>query len=197
MKTLTRAKLQISKNKVLKYLGVRGEVAPELDSLLDECFAIAEPYMGGKAVFEVYDITFNGEILNLGFAKVKSKDLLKNLQGCNKIALFAATVGAGFDRLILKYGKISPSKATVFQAIGSATVEALCDAVNEEIINIYGSCKPRYSCGYGDLNISLQRDIFAALSLQNNLAITLSENFFMTPTKSVTAIVGIKNCAEK
>ncbi|MBE7088407.1 MAG: hypothetical protein E7370_02660 [Clostridiales bacterium] len=193
MKILTLAPFKVNKGEVVKYLKIKGEISKELDELIDECIALATPYIGGKAVYKVFEVEVEGEFLHLGFAKVRSRDLLKNLQGCKKIALFAATVGAGIDRLILKYGKISPSKATVLQAIGSAAVEQICDWVNEEIVSQFGACKPRFSCGYGDLNLSLQRDIFAALSLEKNLAVTLSDNFFITPAKTVTAIVGIRS----
>ncbi|MBO5327859.1 MAG: Vitamin B12 dependent methionine synthase activation subunit [Clostridia bacterium] len=178
----------------LYYLGVKGEAEESLKRLLCESEREILSVISPKAVYSVFDYCVeceqNGE-LNLQFAKVKSKSLCKNLKGCKKIALFTATVGTGVDRLILKYQKISPAKATVLQAMGSALIEQFCDSLNAFLISEYNAVKPRFSCGYGDLDISLQRDIFAALSVEKRLGITLLDNFFMTPTKSVTAIVGI------
>jgi cobalamin-dependent methionine synthase I len=102
-------------------------------------------------------------------------------------------VGAGVDRQILKYEKISPARSVIMQALGAAAIECWCDDVNAKITAEYGATKPRFSCGYGDLSIELQRDIFATLPLTKNLGITLSDRCFMTPTKSVTAIIGVKN----
>jgi cobalamin-dependent methionine synthase I len=133
-----------------------------------------------------------GQPLDLGFAKVNSLALERNLQGCKKIVLFAATAGIGIDRLIVKYNKLSPAKAVVYQAMGAALVEQWCDILHAKFQQELGANKSRFSCGYGDLPLTLQRDIFTALNVTKNLGITLSDNCFMTPTKSVTAIVGIK-----
>lgn len=78
------------------------------------------------------------------------------------------------------------------QALGAALVEGWCDKIQEMCVREYGANKNRFSCGYGDLPLTLQRDIFAALSVTKHIGITLSDNCFMTPTKSVTAIIGIK-----
>ena len=53
--------------------------------------------------------------------------------------------------------------------------------------------RPRFSPGYGDLSINLQRDIFSALEPTKMIGVSLDPDMFMTPSKSVTAIVGIKN----
>ena len=50
--------------------------------------------------------------------------------------------------------------------------------------------RPRFSPGYGDLPLAMQREIFAALPLEKALGLTLGENLLMTPTKTVTAIAG-------
>ncbi|MCH5198439.1 MAG: Vitamin B12 dependent methionine synthase activation subunit [Oscillospiraceae bacterium] len=145
----------------------------------------------GRVVFDIFEIENRGDILDLGFAKTTSKNLKKNLEGCNKIVLFAATAGIEFDRLIKKYERVSPSKALWYQSIGSAYVESVCDIFCEEITREYGKTKPRFSPGYGDLPIEMQRDIFSALGCEKNIGITLNDSFFMTPSKSVTAIIGI------
>ena len=106
-------------------------------------------------------------------------------------ALFAATVGPGTDRLIVKYNKLSPARAVVLQAMGAAAVEQWCDEVNAIITQKYGKTRPRFSCGYGDLPLALQRKIFPALSVTQKIGITLTDGDLMIPSKSVTAIVGI------
>lgn len=146
----------------------------------------------GRVVFDIYNIKTDGEILDLGFTKTDSHNLKKNLEGCNKIILFAATAGIEFDRLIKKYERVSPSLALWYQSIGSAFVESVCDIFCKETEIEYGKTKPRFSPGYGDLPIEMQRDIFFALECEKTVGITLNESFFMTPSKSVTAIIGIQ-----
>jgi hypothetical protein len=177
----------------MRYLGYYGvKDAGDMQAVIDECKDIILPVLAPVACYECYPIT-RGTLLDLGFAKVVSRDLEKNLSGCDKLVLFGATVGAGVDRLILKYEKLSPARSIIFQALGAAAIECWCDDLNARITAEYGKTKPRYSCGYGDLSIELQRDIFAALPLTKRLGITLSDRCFMTPTKSVTAIIGVKN----
>lgn len=183
---------RIDLKEALRYLGYnKGADISALQGELEECEKLILPALSPRACFEQFEIK-RGDMLDLGFAKTDSKSLALNLEGCSKIVLFAATVGAEVDRLILKYSKISAARSLILQAMGSSAVECWCDDVNE-IIKEYGELKPRFSCGYGDLPLSMQRDIFAALDLTKRLGINLSEDLFMTPTKSVTAIVGIKD----
>ena len=161
-------------------------------TLLDECEKLVLDAQSLSAVYGIYDIAL-GQPLDLGFATVNSRDLERSLEGCDKIILFAATAGIGIDRLILKYGRLSPSKAAVIQAAGAALVERWCDEICLGFTKRYGANAFRYSCGFGDLPLTLQRDIFTALDLERTLGMRLSDNCLMTPSKSVTAIVGIKN----
>lgn len=144
-----------------------------------------------KVCYKFFDISINDYTIDLGFSKTKSKDLLKNLSGCKKIVLFAATLGVAPDRLLSKYSRLSPSKALILQAISTERIEALCDSFCSFLSSELNIC-PRFSAGYGDLPLSLQKEIFTALDCQKKLGITLNENLLMLPTKSVTAIVGIK-----
>lgn len=173
----------------------------ETNVLISQCLNECEGKIIGKVVYDEFPISCNRDQLNLGFATVKSKDLQKLLStNCNSIILFAATVGIGIDRLILKYTRTSPSKALCFQAIGTERVEALCNTFSLETKEKYASLgytlTPRFSAGYGDLPLSLQREIFAALACEKHLGLTLNDSLLMSPTKSVTAIIGIKNNKE-
>jgi hypothetical protein len=192
---------QVDRKETLRYLGYynhptperqsEGDMLEELKTLFDECEDNIIKAQSLKACYDIYDIVW-GQSLNLGFAKVESQALARNLEGCKKIVLFAATAGVGIDRLILKYEKLSPARAVVYQAMGAALIEQWCDKIHLGFQTDLGANKSRFSCGYGDLPLTLQRDIFAALNVTKNIGITLSDNCFMTPTKSVTAIVGIK-----
>ena len=187
---------KLDKKQTLRYLGYYGvESLNGIEAAYSECEKAALECIQPRACYGVFDIVIgeNEGELDLGFAKVFSKSLYKNLTGCKKIALFAATIGGGFDRLILKWEKLSPARAVILQAMGAALAEQWCDEVNARITAIYKNTKPRFSCGYGDLDISLQKDVFSALSVTKNVGICLNESYFMTPVKSVTAIVGISD----
>lgn len=123
---------------------------------------------------------------------VCSEQLAKNLHGCSKVLLLAATAGVGIDRLIGKYGRIAPSKALMFQAIGAELVEAVCDAFSKDYEAEHNCIlRPRFSPGYGDLPLESQKDIFVVLECAKRIGLTLNDSLLMSPSKSVTAFAGI------
>lgn len=139
--------------------------------------------------------------LDLGFGKIRSEGLYSNLEGCNEAVIFAATIGIGMDRLISKYGRISPSKSVMMQAIGAERIEALCDAFNMEIEA--AACSEgkgtvfRYSPGYRDFSLTYQRGIFDLLKCNTAIGLSLNDSMLMSPSKSVTAIIGISEDPEQ
>lgn len=183
--------IPVDKGEVLRYCGAKSADG-ELSAVLDECIAETERALSPKLCYCEYPLSVDNSEIDLGFCRVVSRDLLKNLSGCDKIVVFVATVGISVDRLIMKYNSISPSKALCISAVGSERIEALCDAFCSDLEEKYGSVRPRFSAGYGDLDLSLQRDIFNALGCAKNIGVSLGESLLMTPVKSVTAIVGIK-----
>lgn len=184
------------KREILRYAGVVGDTH-EFDLLLEECINEAEKSFVYKVCFREFEIRKNGDMLDLGFYKTDSQNLRKNLEGCKSIVLFAATVGIGIDRLVARYSSISPTKALIFQAIGAERIESLCDTFDREIIakkesEGFVTC-PRFSAGYGDFPLDAQRSIFAVLDVQKRIGLTLNESLLMSPSKSVTAIIGVRN----
>ena len=51
---------------------------------------------------------------------------------------------------------------------------------------------PRFSPGYGDLPLEVQKDVFRILECGVRIGISLNESLLMTPSKSVTAIFGLR-----
>lgn len=163
----------------------------QVENLVTKSFG--ESAFSYKVCYREFVINHDGEFLDLGFCKTHSKSLRKLLENCDRILLFAATVGFDIDRQITKYSKINPAKALVFQAIGTERVESLCDAFEEEIKREKGYLlTTRFSPGYGDLPLEMQRDVFEALGCYKNIGVSLNESLLMSPSKTVTAILGIQ-----
>lgn len=185
----------VDRREVLRYAGVRGE-ALEMENLLDSCMTESHNRLSYKVCYREYEIKFEDGEVDLGFCKTSSASLMKTLSGCSKIIVFCASVGVDMDRLIRKYAVISPSRSVMLQALGSERVEALCDLfcgeIRQKISTDGGSVTKRFSPGYGDLPLDIQRDIFVALDPSRMIGVSLGADLFMTPSKSVTAIFGIK-----
>ncbi len=188
----------VSLSEVLRYSGCR-EGNTDTEKLARICIAESEGVFCGKVCFGEFPVLFSGDMLDLGFACVRSASLAKALEGCGSAVLFAATVGLEIDRLIKKYSIVSPARAVMLQAVGAERIEALCDAFCAELeakAQPLGLVpRPRFSPGYGDLPLELQTHIFRALDCPKRIGLTLNESLLMSPTKSVTAIVGLKKRA--
>ena len=178
---------------VLRYAGVR-EATPDMVVLANDCFAEAKGQLTFRVCYAEFAVQHtDSEELDLDFAKVRSSSLSERLNGCDTAIVFAATVGLALDRLIARYGTHAPSRALMLDALGVERVEALCDAFCTDMARATGKeLTVRFSPGYGDLALSFQRDIFRVLDVPRRIGASLSESLLMSPSKSVTAIIGIK-----
>ena len=192
-KTYPQEKVAFDAPQALRYAGLPADAR---DGVFDACLAAALPVCTYRVCYREFPFAKTPDGLDLGFAVVPSRDLEKALSGCTRLVLFAATVGLGIDRLIARCGKLSPAKALYFQAIGAERAESLCDAFCRDLAAAYREkgfiARPRYSPGYGDLPLATQKDVFAVLDCPRRIGLTLNDSLLMSPSKSVTAVVGLK-----
>ena len=189
----------VCKKEILRYAGCKGTADETIQLLMEECLKEVLPKLCYKVCYIELPLERTEEICDFGCMKLASKDLAKNLQGCENVVLFAATIGVEIDRLITRYSHLSPAKAMMLQAIGAERIESLCDVFCESIKQEYQGkdaesylhFRPRFSPGYGDLSLETQRDIFQVLNCSKNIGLSLNDSLLMSPTKSVTAFVGI------
>ncbi len=165
-------------------------VERELTAALEE----ALPHLAYRLCYAEFALDMARGELDLGFAGTGSADLAGHLRGCTHVVVFAATLGLPMDRLIARYSSLSPTRALCLQAIGAERIEALCDAFEDEVrlSSMGGRVHPRFSPGYGDLPLAFQRRIFAALDPARHIGLSLTDSLLMSPSKSVTAIIGIE-----
>ena len=189
----------VSHREILRYAGV-GVADSDMDAQLRACEACLSGVLSYRVAYAEFSLSRTDAGLDLGFALTHSRDLSRALLGCERILLFGATVGVGLDRLLSRYAALSPARALILDAMGTAHVEALCDTFCAEMAQRYAQegcvLRSRFSPGYGDLPLALQKEVFSALDLSRRIGITLNESLLMTPAKSVTAIVGIAKAKE-
>ncbi len=130
-------------------------------------------------------------ICKFDFAQVKSKNLYKNLQGCREVFVLAVTTGIAVDRLLTRLNITSQAEHFVTDGLSSAAIESFCDYVSD-ILSKNLKCASRFSAGYGDFSIEFQKPLLERLSAAETLGITLNSAYLMTPVKSITAIMGVK-----
>ena len=186
---------EVDQQEWYRYMGVI-QSSEELEALADECRREAENCFSPRVCYCEIPVCVEGDIVDLTFWKGNSRSLSNRLRGCDHAILFAATVGLEIDRLIARYNRISSAKAVCLQALGTERVEALCDAFCEEMKERAQKngkeVTSRFSPGYGDLPLEMQRDIFRVLDCPRHVGISLNESLLMSPAKSVTAIFGMR-----
>ncbi|MBE6598554.1 MAG: Vitamin B12 dependent methionine synthase activation subunit [Ruminococcaceae bacterium] len=137
-------------------------------------------------------VTLSDGMCRFDFCEVESADLTRNLSGCTDAFVLAVTLGIGVDRLLMRLNAISQAEHFITDALASAMAEALCDRAEEKITEGL-SVKPRFSPGYGDVPLGVQRPLLCRLQAASTLGITLNDACLMTPSKSITAVIGIEN----
>ena len=181
---------EIQRKEIKRYLGVK-ESDQKIEDLIEEVITKTQNSFTYSVCFLELPVKLEANTVTLGDLELVSQALAKNLKGCQRAIIFGATVGIGVDKLIAKYSRLSPSRAVVIDAFATERIESLCD---EFCLDLSQNLKlrPRFSAGYGDLKLECQRDIIAMLDCQRRIGLTLNESLLMSPSKSVTAIVGIE-----
>lgn len=185
----------IDQGEVLRYMGAKGAGDDATAFLLSDCIQEAGLCFCGRICWRETTVERWGDWIGLSTITTESRALAKALKGCESAVLFAATVGVEIDRLMMRYSRLSPARAVCMQALGAERIEALCDAFEDELRTVYADkrLRPRFSPGYGDLPLSIQKELFDLLDCPRRIGLTLNDSLLMSPTKSVTAVIGLSN----
>lgn len=184
-------------DEALRYLGV-GKKAP--DELRQQVAATAEALTASvrpRYIYRVYDLECGeGQISLCGSGVILSgRTALEMLRECGRAVLLACTLGYAFDARLTAMQARDMARAVILDVCGSVLVESGCDAAEQEIAELFPSCylTDRFSPGYGDLPLSLQPDLCAALDAERRLGVHVTESLLMNPVKSVTAVIGLSD----
>ena len=184
-------------DEALRYLGAGGDAPDELRrqvaAAADALAAAVQP----RYTYKVYDLDFSdGQICLRGSGVVLTgKTAERMLAQCDQAALLACTLGAAFDARLLAAQARDMARAVILDACGSAFVESGCDAAEQEIAARFPGryLTDRFSPGYGDLPLSLQPGICAALDTARRLGVHVTDTLILNPAKSVTAVIGLSD----
>ena len=162
-------------------------VVDGMDSLFLKLCAVAKPsYTAMRVKLE----RENG-CIRIGNSVSESSSLERLCADSSECILLCATLGVGVDMLLMRTATLSPTDAFLMDAIADALVEALCDYAEEKVCAGLDTTG-RFSPGYGDLSLEVQREIFRVLNPAKHIGLCLSDSCVMTPSKSVTVFVGVE-----
>ena len=158
-----------------------------IDGVIKEIASIATPAF----VFcELSVRVNNAKCVYTGEISIVGEGFAKMVNNCPKIIVMCATIGAGVDRLIRKKSSLSVSDGFIFDAVASAMVEGLLNLVTVRTTSGKEHTN-RFSPGYGDMPLDIQDEIITLLEATKRMGVALNESKLMSPSKSVTAFIGI------
>ncbi len=194
----------LHEREIYRYAGIMGvsdDISDSLSCLVSDVISECKDSFSYRVCYRRLPLSKIDKGLLYPFS-AESLDLLKCLSDSDECIMLAATVGHDIDRLITKYQRFEPSRALIMQAYGAERVESLldvfCAEMEKEMEKEGLHLTPRYSPGYGDLSLEVQKDFFRILDISHQIGISLGDSLLMRPSKSVTAIAGItKKCISK
>ena len=190
---------KVNRDELYRYVGTPDD---NVRGIIDECEEELIELVKPGFVWNLFKI--ESEISGV---KVLGTDIVltgnsikKHLDGCNKLAMLAATLSSEADKLIRKYQINNMAKAVVMDAIASVAVEQVCNIAEEDIKqylpNMYFTY--RFGVGYGDLPLELEKDILEVLQGSKTIGLCATDANILTPLKSVVCVIGIsENPMEK
>ena len=189
--------MDIRTKEAVRYLGY-GKNAVDDKTLqeIQDSFRELERLADKKSIYRIFELSLKDENeLKIGNVEIYSRNLRTNLKDCKQVVLFAATLGAEVDRLIRKMQVVDMAKAVVMQACAATLLEEYCDELQQKIAERMQEqgkyIRPRFSPGYGDFSIQHQKAVLAMLEASKRIGVTMTDSYMLTPTKSVTAVIGI------
>ncbi len=155
-------------------------------------FEVCHP-RGCWEIFPVDEVTDNAVILSEGRV-INSGDFARRCAGITHLWAGAVTLGEAVTELRDEAANVSD--AAVYDAVASECADEAMDLLHElarqELMRQSLALElRRYSPGYGDMALDIQAFFFEKLDLAS-LGMSLSEIYYMTPEKSVTAFAGVR-----
>ena len=170
----------------------------EVNRIFDEEIERAPELFKPQGVFRFLEVAARNEALitfkNSSF-EIKSKQVAKMLKDSDAVVIFMVTIGSMLEEEVdelMKQGEMT--RGVILDAIGSETVDAVAEKLHKVVIKQMAekqgfSVTPRFSPGYGDWPITVQKDLLE-LCGGRLIGISVNESFLMIPRKSVSAVLG-------
>lgn len=172
------------KPQIYAYLGFHGVGASEeTDALISECLFELEKIQSFRYLYKAYETPP---------AFLLKEPYLEYLKGSTGVVLGVTTLGAEVDRKIKILARKSMAKSVVTDAVASAYLEYRSDEYEKGI----GNLNYRFCPGYGGSSVEDLRDIFALLRPEK-IGVTLLDNNYMLPSKTMAGVMGVGGKKEK
>ncbi|MBU4510359.1 hypothetical protein KJ830_04840 [bacterium] len=204
MKIIKNIKLKIDEEEVLRYQGYsKKKVKNPNQSILqiteeeiERGYNLFEP-QGIYSSTKIKQISFSDGRVDLenGFSLNFSNSIINFLKGTSYLVLGVVTIGSSLENKVSEFFTQGEyPRAIALDAVGTVAVESLSryirNLVCQEAKEQYFKTTRYFSPGYGDWDISQQKDIFKIIPT-NKIGVSLTESCMILPRKSLSWIIGI------
>ena len=186
-------RMTVNLDEALRYLGVKADPDGTLHAQMADLAAELQSRITPRYLWRSIDLTCNPGLMENGTKPLPHSALVQSvLTDCTRAAVLVCTLGAEFDLWVRREQARDMSRAVMLDALGSAYVEAGCDAAEDEIRARFPGMHltDRFSPGYGDFPLDAQPAL-TAFAGAHRIGVTVTDSLLMNPQKSVTAVVGI------
>lgn len=192
--------MELSNAEIARYMRMgrsvpEGELAARVDALRRKALAASRPACTWRR-FPV-----SGDAIASGGVSLQIEGTLKrHLEGCDAAFLACGTIGPAFDALHRSASVSSGLDALILQAIGAAMIEKTMDLAQDEMrreLAAGETLASRYSPGYGTFPLAAQKPLLALLDATLKVGVALTDTLLLVPSKSVSAVIGIRRPAAR
>ncbi len=188
--------MKVNVDEALRYLGAADAPQTLRRQVAEAAEEVAAQFQP-RYTYRVFplELAREGAVLSGSAVCLPGDTALRMLAQCGSAVLLACTLGARFDLFLTAMQARDMARAVIYDACGSALVENGCDAVEEALGTRFPDLylTDRFSPGYGDLPLSVQPEISAALDASRRLGLHVTESLLLNPVKSVTAVIGLSD----
>ncbi|MEG0578869.1 MAG: hypothetical protein RR490_03025 [Niameybacter sp.] len=187
---------------VLRYLNVPYLTADQtLKNQIIEAYQDMKSGVTIRKTYQCLDMSLEGNSILLKDVcfGLTSRDLAGILKHSSKLYLMAVTIGNEIDKKISAAQQVDMMKALIYNGCANVMIEEACDDVESEIMEQLEEGQfltMRYSPGYGDVPLKVQKDVLSVLDTVRKVGISATMAGMLIPLKSVTAFIGVSNIKE-
>ncbi len=192
--------LQIDPDEVLRFQGYKkgkDRPTPEVAEIYDRALEEGERLMNPRAVYRGLPVTARvpDAITVAGGMELRIPEIGRLWGTIESVGVAVCTIGGALERRVRELWESREFPlAVMLDSVGSAAAECLAEYVNDllcQVAIVEGlKVTNRVSPGYAGWDVSEQRLVFS-LCAGDPAGVSLNSACFMTPTKSISFLVGI------
>ena len=163
-------------------------------TLLEDALALGRALMRPRAVLRTLPVRREGDRLTAGGVTLTIPRIAERWGAIEEVTAGVCTIGDALERRVAELWEARELPlAMMLDSVGSGAVESLAEHVNDQLcadgLREGVKVTNRVSPGYGGWDVAEQRQLWRLCSGEP-IGVALNEACFMTPTKTITILVG-------